>query len=131
VAGRILAVQVAKKLLDRGISVIIEANFTPERDNAPLQQLTNDLDVAVVQVLCRTEGSVLMERFVRRAEAGERHPIHLEHHEGVEYFRDLLLAGHSPPLDLGRMVIEIDTTDFDRINEEAIFSQIRPVIRGE
>jgi predicted kinase len=130
-AGRKLAVHLARKLLDRGISVIIEANFTPQRDNAPLQHLTSDLDVAVVQVLCRTEGSVLMERFVRRAESGERHPIHLEHHEGAEHFRDLLLAGCSPPLDLRGVVIDVDTTDFNCIDEEAIYSQIRSVIRGE
>ncbi len=124
-AGRSLIVQIAGKLLDSGISVIMDANFSPERDNEPVRQLVSGREMEVVQILCRTEGRVLMERFVQRAAAGERHSIHLEHHAGYEYFAPMLERGYTPPLDLTGRVIEVDTTDFAGIDEDAIFDQIR------
>lgn len=124
-AGRRLIIQIAGKLLDSGISVIMDANFSPERDSEPIRQLVSGREIEVVQILCRTEGRVLMERFVQRAAAGERHPIHLEHHAGYEYFAPMLARGYTPPLDLVGKVIEVDTTDFTGIDEHAIFDQIR------
>lgn len=131
VAGRRLIIQTAGKLLDSGISLIIDANFSPERDNEPLQQLVSGRDIEIVQILCRTEGRTLMERFVQRAEAGERHPIHLEHHAGYEYFAPMLARGSTPPLDLNGRMIEVDTTDFDSLDETTIFDQIRTAAGGE
>ena len=129
-AGRALIVQIAGKLLDSASSVIVDANFRPERDNEALRQLVCDRDIDVVQILCRTDGQMLMERFVQRAAAGERHPIHLEHHEGYAYFSSLLAVGSMPPLDLPGRVIEIDTADFAGIDEDVIFDQIRTAIGG-
>ncbi len=130
-ASRRLIIQIAGKLLDRGISLIIDANFSPERDNEPLRQLVRGHDVEVVQILCRTEGQTLMERFVQRAAAGERHPIHLEHHAGYEHFAPVLAIGSTPPLDLPGSVIEVDTTDFAGIDEAVIFDRVREAAGGE
>lgn len=130
-AGRVLIVQIAGKLLNSGISVIIDANFSPERDNGPLRQLVSGRDIEVIQILCRAEGRALMDRFVQRAAAGERHPIHLEHHAGHEYFSELLAQGYTPPLDLTGRVIDVDTTEFTGIDEEMIFDQIRAAAGGE
>lgn len=129
-AGRAMVVQIAGKLLDSGISLIIDANFSPKRDNEPLRRLVQGRDIDVIQILCRTEGQTLMDRFVQRAAAGERHPIHPEHHAGYAYFSSMLARGYTPPLDLPGAVIDLDTTDFPRIDEEAIFSLVRAAIGG-
>ncbi len=72
-----------------------------------------------------------MERFVQRAAAGERHPIHLEHHAGYEHFAPMLAPGSTPPLDLPGSMIEVDTTDFAGIDEATIFDRVREAAGGE
>jgi predicted kinase len=90
---------VARRLLDSGVSCIIESNFS---NAEPLRSLS---PARIVQIFCTAPVDVILERYSLRP----RHPGHLDA-EIVAELRERLATDEWRPLDLDGMLIEVDTT---------------------
>ncbi len=66
---------------------------------------------------------MLFQRFQKRSESGERHPGHVDN-LNYEEFQTTLLKGGYDILDIEGTVLEIDTTDFEKINYQSLSSSI-------
>lgn len=116
-------------LLAAGQSLIVESNFYPDHA-ARFLALQGQHPFRPLQVVCRTEGTVLWRRFQARSESGERHPGHVDQQNYAE-FRTTLLRGASAPLALDGPVLPVDTTDFSVIDYARLFQTIRGVMSNE
>jgi predicted kinase len=68
----------AGALLDARRDVLIEGNFYPQFDTPRLLALRDRSECRYTQVVCTAPPDVLVDRYVRRAESGERHPGHAD-----------------------------------------------------
>jgi predicted kinase len=114
--------------LEAGNSVIVESNFFPEDHDDNFHYLMKRYEFVPFQILCKTEGEILFERFKQRFEAGQRHPGHVDK-ESFDEMKLRLLKGRIEPLKIEGKLIEIDTTDFDKIDYYSIFKEIKKVLR--
>ena len=64
--------------LAAGRSFIIESNFKPEMASGEFIELQARYGFKPVQIQCVADGEILWQRFKARAEAGTRHPGHVE-----------------------------------------------------
>ena len=104
-------------------SVIIEANFKPELDAPKLKAWVEKYNPEVLELHCVADPEVLFQRFTKRFESGERHPGHLDNvyfDKAKENFSNKEMHGS---LNIGK-VIEIDTTDFNKVDYEKIIIDI-------
>jgi predicted kinase len=100
----------AGTLLAARQSLIIEQFFgRPDLRTAEFLELKRLSDFEPVQILCRTEGAVLVERYLARMNALER-SRGLQDTAGLEENKARMLKGDLLPLTLGGPVIEVDTT---------------------
>lgn len=106
---------VLEELLKTNTGFIMEANFNPQFDAEKYQRWQKDCNAQLIQVLCHAEGETVWNRFKERVDSGQRHPGHNDH-LNLETMRDYLLAGKAKPLPLDSPVIEIDTTDFSKVD---------------
>jgi predicted kinase len=99
---------VVKELLQQGVSVIAEGNFT-ERSS-----LFSGLPPArIVQVHVSAEPETLRTRL---AERDSRHPVHYDR-EAADEVTARAAAGEWQPLPLGGTLLEIDTTTWPDLDE--------------
>jgi hypothetical protein len=110
--------------LAAGGSCVAEGNFDVRYATPVFRRLMRAYPHANVQVNCAADPEILRERFRRRALSGERHPGHQDH-LARDPSLDAPLPGRTPPLDIGGQVIELDTSDFARIDHESLLAQIR------
>lgn len=97
-----------KELLEQGVSVIAEGNFT-ERSS-----LFSALPPAeVVQVYVTAEPQTLRIRLLER---GQRHPVHYDR-EAADEVAARAGGGEWLPLPVGGRLIEIDTTTWPDLDE--------------
>lgn len=109
--------------LKAGHGFILEANFNPAYDIAKFESWLSIYDFVITQILCFADGEVVFERFKQRIESGQRHPGHCDD-GNIEAFRGYLMAGKCPPLPVPGEVIEVDTTDFAKVNIDALINEI-------
>ena len=110
--------------LKAGISFIVESNFKAEFANLEFLELKQQYDFEPFQILCKTDDDVLAQRFRERSKSGERHPGHLDHRH-YDRFREASLEGGREALDIGGEILEIDTTDFQKIDYDGLLETIR------
>lgn len=115
--------------LAAGRSFLVESNFKPELANSRFKAIREKYPFFAIQVQCRTDGAVLVERFRRRAESGERHPGHADLDSLLEVPSDLS-KGFYEPLDLGGPTIVWDTTDRERTDYDALLQVIHTHMSG-
>jgi predicted kinase len=108
--------------LDAGVSVVAESNFDARTEVGPFEELCRRHDVRLVQVHCRRDEDVLLERFAERVRSGDRHPGHGDAPEDAEVVRTGLREGRWDPLDIPGALIEFDK---DREDEEQLVERIR------
>lgn len=116
-----------ESLLAASCSVIVESNFKAEIDSKIFGDLRKKYDFDLLQLLCKTEGNILFERFKKRWESGERHEGHVDDQNYVE-FKDLLMKGDCQPLNLEGKVLNVDTTHFASLDYGQIFDGIQQLI---
>jgi predicted kinase len=109
--------------LQAAISLIAESNFKAEFANREILELKQKYNFEPFQILCQTDGDVLFQRFRARSESGERHPGHVDH-LNYDEFKPALLEGGSQALDIGGEIVEIDTTDFQKIDYDQLLAPI-------
>lgn len=112
--------------LRAGISTIAESNFDPRWATATLSALRESYRFDLLQIVCRADSALLLERFKRRNESGERHPGHVDETAYVELEDYLRRTEHLDwRLDLKSVSIEIDTTNFESVDYSRLFDKIR------
>lgn len=100
----------ADSLLAVGQPLIVEGFFgRPELRGAEFRRLQQAHDFEPLQILCKADGAVLLDRILARARMVERHVGHPDL-EWLEQNKEQLLQGHLTPLALGGQAVEIDTT---------------------
>jgi adenylate kinase family enzyme len=119
-----LLYQTIELLLQTDKTFIVESNFKPEFDDQKFNNLKNKYNFEILQIICETKGEILLERFKKRSESGERHPGHVDH-LNYDEFKDTLLKKDYPPLNIGGEVLKVDTTNFDQIDYLLIFEKIK------
>ncbi|HEU5368774.1 MAG TPA: ATP-binding protein [Ktedonobacterales bacterium] len=125
-----LLYHVSGSVLAAGQSVIVEQFFgRPELRTAELLHLQHTYDFEPFQILCKTDGSVLLERSLARAGTEERHASHQDK-EWIEQHREWLLQGQLPPLALGGQLVEIDTTTPHSFDYADLLAQVRAALVG-
>lgn len=112
-------------VLAAGQSAIVEGFFgRPEIRTAEFLHLQHSYDFEPLQILCRADGRILLERFLVRLKAEERHASHQDM-KWLEQNKERLLAGHLPPLALGGQLVEIDTTTPHTFDYADLLQQVR------
>lgn len=114
----------AETHLSVGRSLVVESNFVPQFATPKLLALKEKLGFEPFQILCQAPAYILFERFKVRAESGERHPGHVDH-LNYDEFRATLHNSRSKILDIGGKVVEIDTTDFQTIDDSGLLKAIQ------
>ncbi|HTK08552.1 MAG TPA: AAA family ATPase [Ktedonobacteraceae bacterium] len=103
---------VAGSILAAGQPLIVEGFFgNPELRGAEFLHLQHLHDFEPLQILCKADGKVLLERFLARMESEERHSGH--HGQDlawIEQHKERLLQGQITPLAIGGQLLEIDTS---------------------
>ena len=115
--------------LAAGHSCIVESNFRAEMAAAEFRALQAKHDFVSVQVVLKCERDVLVQRIRARWDLGKRHPGHVDNLVSNEELA-MILNSDFQAMDLGGHVIEIDTTDFDKIDYAGLFRAIESAIRG-
>jgi ribonuclease HI/predicted kinase len=109
--------------LEAGRSLVVEANFASEFHAERFRTLKTKYDFVPLQIQCRADGDVLAQRFRARWDSGTRHPGHVDDQIGEEEMA-AILTRYIKTLDIGGKVVEVDTTDFSKIDYEGLFTEI-------
>ena len=113
----------AEILLKAGKSVMIESNFNPAFATKAFLELKEKYSPEIVQIRCFAQGEVVFERFKARAQSGNRHAGHMDN-GNLEGLKPLLLQEKIEIVDLGGRFIDVDTTDFEKIDYNGIINLI-------
>ncbi|MGL5875727.1 MAG: AAA family ATPase [Xenococcaceae cyanobacterium] len=106
-----------------GRSLIVESNFMPQFSTQKFLNLKQKYALRIIQIYCQAEAIVLFERFKQRVELGERHPGHQDHLNYQE-FKKNLKSNEYETLNLGDLIIKIDTKDWTKLDYNFLFKQI-------
>ncbi len=112
------------ELLKNNKDLIIDSPLKAEFDNQRFQDLQKKYNTQMTQILCYADGQVLLDRFIKRSNSDERHPGHVDHNN-TEEFKEGLLKGKRPALDLEGKIFEVDTTDFSKIDLTEIINYLK------
>ena len=117
----------ARAELEVGHSIIMDNSFYPPVSNPRFQALKEQYHAESIQIVCDSDRDTLFQRFKSRAEAGNRHPGHGDQDVLEELY--VKLANTSVQvLDIGGSVIEVDTTDFDKVDYQGILKRMNDLI---
>jgi predicted kinase len=109
--------------LKSGGAFVVESNrFETELQNH-LKEWQNQYDFFCLQIICTADRGVLLDRFRQRTESGDRHPGHVDNQNYAE-FEQRLQKDNIRPLNLEGDVLNIDTTDFEKVDYEKIIKTI-------
>lgn len=123
-----LLYRVAGIFMEAEKSLIIETNFNPEFANKEISGLLKKYNFKVLQIRFFSDGEKLIERFVRRSNNSERHPGHVDS-GNLDEFRSMLIQGKIGKMEIGGEFIDIDTTDFEKVDFETICVAVEKVMK--
>jgi predicted kinase len=117
-------------VLAAGQSVLVEGFFgRPEIRTAEFLHLQHAHNFEPLQILCRADGRVLLERYLARVGTVERHIGHQDL-EWLEHNKERILAGHLSPLVVGGRLVEINTTTPDSFDYTDLLQQVRAAVHN-
>jgi predicted kinase len=117
----------ARAELEVGHSMIMDNSFYPPVSNPRFQALKEQYHAESIQIVCDSDRDTLFQRFKSRAETGKRHPGHGDQDVLEELYRNLGNVS-SQVLDIDGAVIEVDTTDFDKVDYQGILDRVKKLI---
>ena len=117
----------AKAELEVGHSLIMDNSFYPPVSTPRFQALKAKYHAGSIQIVCNSDRETLFHRFKTRADAGSRHPGHGDHDILEELYANLADTS-SQILEIGGTVIEVDTTDFSKIDYQEILEQVNSAL---
>lgn len=115
---------VMEQALQAGRSIVVECNFRRRFDQETFRALQHRYRCKTIQVHCRADPVVLVQRFERRARSGERHPGHLDTLHLEEHRRNIVEEDWRA-LEIDGRVIEVDTTDLGAVDVAGIAAAIQ------
>jgi predicted kinase len=117
----------AQAELEVGHSIIMDNSFYPPVSNPRFQALKEQYHTESIQIVCNSDRETLFQRFKSRADSGNRHPGHGDQDVLEELYANL--ADHSSQiLEIGGSVIEVDTTDFAKVDYQEILNQVKSLL---
>jgi predicted kinase len=117
----------ARAELEVGHSIIMDNSFYPPVSNPRFQALKEQYYAKSIQIVCDSDRETLFQRFKSRTESGSRHPGHGDQDVLEELYANLADTS-SQILEIGGPVIEIDTTDFAKVNYQEILKQVKSLL---
>ena len=115
--------------LQVGHSLIVESNFRAPISGPQFVALQERYPFAAFQIICRAPPAVLHARYEERWRSGERHPGHVDDVAIADVMREGQDAYVAMPLE-GPMV-ELDTTDWDAIDYNALLARVRQSLQDQ
>jgi hypothetical protein len=100
--------ETAERLLAAKVGLVIESNFRQGEEEKRILPLLEQADGFLIH--CTAADQEIEERFIERAESGERHPGHFDE-EGVPQLRRDLAHDAYDPLELDIPTLIVDTAD--------------------
>lgn len=123
-AAALILVREAEEFLNASVSCIVEAKFNPKFSQAEIAELIEKTGASAIQVQCVCDGETLFERFKQRSLRADRHPGHGDS-GNAEEFKDELLVGRYPTLDITGELLEYDTTQEDESAYQDLLSKVK------
>lgn len=122
-ASLVVMFNFVEALLAVGESLVVETAFHTKLETPRFMGLRRRYGCTLLQVYCKANETVLLERFEDRAGSDERHP---GHGDGaiVEELRLRLEDGTYDPLDLEGGLITVDTTDFATVDYSGVLKAV-------
>jgi predicted kinase len=117
----------AKASLQVGHSINMDNSFYPPISNPRFQALKEENNAESIQIVCDADPETLFKRFKSRADSGNRHPGHGDKVVLQELYVSLADTSSSV-LDIGGEVIEVDTTDFAKIDYQKILEKVKSLL---
>lgn len=117
----------ARAELEVGHSIIMDNYFYPPVSNLRFQTLKEQCHAESIQIVCASDRETLFRRFKTRADSGTRHPGHGDQDVLKELYANLA-SNSSQVLEIGGSVIEVDTTDFAKIDYQEILKQAKSLL---
>lgn len=117
----------AQAELSVGGSIIMDNSFYPPISNPRFQALKEQFHAESIQIVCDSDRETLFQRFKSRADAGSRHPGHGDRDVLEELYTNLA-DDSSQALEIGGSVIEVNTTDFAKVNYQEILKQVKSLL---
>jgi len=105
-------------------SLILDGNFTPKYANSKIAELKKKYDFLPIQINCFADGQILTNRFHQRTNSNFRHPGHCEDCI-FEDIKESLCRGCMEILEIDGEVLNLDMTDFEQIDYQKLFQQLR------
>ena len=106
-----------------GNSLIFETTFNPALATKKFNTWRQTYGVQFVQVYCYADLDVIRKRVTERAANDSRHVSHIEGEEGRQDLEARLARGKEL-LDIPSKIIEIDTTDFAKLDDTGVVAWI-------
>ena len=103
--------------LSKGVSLVAEAHFNPERNNERLNNLKQKYNINLLQIHCDCEIEALKKRFKERMKKDTYHEGH--RHTISQYGEDRIMRSLGAENRI-RLTIDGATYDLDTTNPEAI-----------
>jgi predicted kinase len=119
---------VAEMHFEAGCSAILDNSFDPSLSDSRFQALKAKYGIETIQIVCDSDKETLYNRFRERAMTGHRH----QGHGDQEVLKDLhgyFAKEQSVVLNIGGTVIEVDTTDFSKVDYQAILNEVKLAIQ--
>ena len=119
-----------EKFLKTNTSIILEANFYSEFSTKVFNDFKNKHDFDIFQIKCITEWKVLFDRFKKRAVSIWRHKWHWETTpEVINKWKPLFLEWKFEKLHIWGTYIELDTTNFEKIDYKILYDDINEFLK--
>ena len=106
-------------------SLVLEANFYTTDHSERIRVLSETHVASTVQLRLAASERTLLDRYIARS--NERHPSHFDERK-VDDVAASLKLGAWEPLDLEGPLIQVDTTDFSRVDLESIARNLAGLI---
>lgn len=117
----------AESQLEVGCALILDNAFDPALSASRFLALKTKYGTETIQIVCDSDGETLFNRFRERAKSGTRHPGHGD--DDVLNELCAYLAREQPLImEIGGSVIEVDTTDFAKIDYQSILHKVKSAL---
>ena len=118
----------AEMQFEANCSVILDNSFAPSLSVPRFQALKTKYDIETIQIVCYSDQETLFNRFKERAETGGRHPGHGDN-DVLDELRNHLAEEKSLVMDIGGSIIEVDTTDFSKVDYSKILDEVKSAMK--
>ena len=118
----------AEMQFEAGCSVILDNSFEPSLSASRFQALKAKYGIETIQIVCNSDQETLFNRFRERATTGNRHQGHGDN-DVLEDLRVYLEKEQSLVMDIGGTIIEVDTTNFSKVDYQAILNDVKLAIQ--